>query len=166
MASSSSLTFLVSSSPPPAPLFYSLFCILTESAVRRSIPSESVDAFCLEVAVCSSLGNRSNGATLPGVTSSPLNLLLMIQPGQTVARFRLRQLTSAASQARTSTNDGSGPILLSHGRYRSLRLAQDVASRTCRTNRMPDAERTFHVPGHRPDRPDAVHLVRRDLGFV
>lgn len=88
-------------------------------------------AFCLEVAVCSSLGNRSNGAALPGVISSPLNLLLMTQPGQTVARFRLRQLTSAVSQTPASTNDGSGPMLLSRGRYRSLRLAQDVASRTC-----------------------------------
>jgi hypothetical protein len=31
-------------------------------------------------------------------------------------------------------------------------------------NQLPDAEGTFYVPGHCPDRPDAVHLDRRDVG--
>ena len=29
-----------------------------------------------------------------------------------------------------------------------------------------DAEGTFYVPGHCPDRPDAVHLDRRDVGLM
>ena len=33
-------------------------------------------------------------------------------------------------------------------------------------NQLPDAEGTFYVPGHCPDRPDAVHLDRRDVGLV
>jgi hypothetical protein len=31
-------------------------------------------------------------------------------------------------------------------------------------NQLLDAEGTFYVPGHCPDRPDAVHLDRLDVG--
>jgi hypothetical protein len=31
---------------------------------------------------------------------------------------------------------------------------------------LPDVEGIFYVPGHRPDRPDAVHLDRRDVGLM
>jgi len=33
-------------------------------------------------------------------------------------------------------------------------------------NQLPDAEGTFYVPGHGPDRPDAVHLDCRDVGLM
>ena len=33
-------------------------------------------------------------------------------------------------------------------------------------NQLPDAEGTFYVAGHCPDRPDAVHLDRRDVGLM
>jgi hypothetical protein len=33
-------------------------------------------------------------------------------------------------------------------------------------NQSPDAQRTVYVPGHGPDRPDVVHLDRRDLGLI
>ena len=31
---------------------------------------------------------------------------------------------------------------------------------------LPDAEETFYVPGHIPDRPDTVHLDRLDVGLM
>lgn len=33
-------------------------------------------------------------------------------------------------------------------------------------NQSPEAERTVYVPGHCPDRPDVIHLDRRDLGLI
>jgi hypothetical protein len=33
-------------------------------------------------------------------------------------------------------------------------------------NQSPDAERIVYVPGHYPDCPDAIHLDRRDVGYV
>jgi len=48
--------------------------------------------------------------------------------------------------------------------FPSTRTRCRVARLSC--NQSPDAERALYVPSHRPHRPDAIRLNRRDGGFV
>ena len=80
---------------------------------------------------------------------------------------RLRPLTSTELCGIVGSYlDEIGTRIDSRGRksFPSTRTRCRVARLSC--NQSPDAERALYVPSHRPHRPDAIRLNRRDGGFV